>query len=95
MGSIIDVDELWAMNTIVSPSSAKHLKNTKAQDRTSALLFQQNITVNEILKSLKHFSQEIISEDGTNGTSKDAYSWGTVMADCLQTNLQFCTILTF
>lgn len=79
MGSIIDVDELWAMNTIVSPSSTKPLKNIKAEKQSSSLLFEPNAVVNEILTSLRYFSQKVTGTSGEKGASKDAYSWGEVM----------------
>lgn len=77
MGTMIDVDELCAMNSIVSTSSTKPLKDIRTIDRSSSFLFPQNSEVNEILKGLKYFSQEVTTSDGKKGP-KNAYSWGKV-----------------
>lgn len=79
MGALIDVDELWTMNSFVSFSSVNLLKSERFGSRGSTLVFEKNNNVNEILNNLKYFSQDIPG-GSTNKKKipKDAYSWGGV-----------------
>lgn len=79
MGALIDVDELWTMNSFVSFSSVNLLKSDRFGNRGSTLIFEKNNNVTEILNNLKYFSQDIPGvSNNKKKIPKDAYSWGGV-----------------